>query len=47
MAFAFGPKILLDPTFAITFQELKEKFVGHNKISRKSSMILADSNLFF
>ena len=23
---AFGPKILLDPTFALTLKELKEKF---------------------
>lgn len=41
--FSFGPKILLDPTFAITFQEIKSKFKGkHNKISRGSTLILAD-----
>jgi hypothetical protein len=25
---AFGPKILLDPTFAISYNEIKEKFNG-------------------
>ena len=28
MPLAFGPKILLDPTFGITFNELKSKFDG-------------------
>lgn len=45
--FAFGPKILMDPMFAITFKEIKCKFHGPNKISKGSSMILSDSNLFF
>ena len=47
MSFAFGPKILLDPTFALTFQELKEKFVGKNKISKDATIVLGESNLFF
>jgi UDP-sugar pyrophosphorylase len=37
---AFGPKILLDPTFAITLQELREKFKGENKVSKGSTLIL-------
>ena len=47
MSFAFGPKILLDPTFAITFQELKGRFVGQNRISKNSTMVLKGSDLFF
>jgi len=47
MAFAFGPKILLDPTFALTFQELKEKFVGKNRIAKNATLIMGESNLFF
>lgn len=37
---AFGPKILLDPTFAYTLKELREKFTGVNRISRGSTLIL-------
>jgi len=47
MAFAFGPKILMDPMFALTFQEIKTKFTGTNKVSKDASMVLKDSNLFF
>jgi len=47
MSFAFGPKILMDPTFALTFAELKEKFVGKNKIAKGATMVLGESNLFF
>lgn len=47
MAFAYGPKILMDPMFAITFKEIKCKFHGPNTISREGSMILSDGNLFF
>lgn len=47
MSFAFGPKILMDPMFAITFKEIKCKFHGPNKISKESSMVLSDNNLFF
>ena len=28
MTFAFGPKILLDPLFAITLDEIRIKFMG-------------------
>ena len=44
---AFGPKILMDPTFAITFQEIKSKFAGTNKISKDATLVLADKDLFF
>jgi hypothetical protein len=47
MQFAFGPKILMDPLFAITFKEIKCKFHGPNKIGKDASMILSDNNLFF
>jgi len=39
---AFGPKILMDPSFAITIKELKEKFVGKNKIGKDATLILAN-----
>ena len=45
--YAFGPKILMDPMFAITFKEIKCKFAGNNKISKDSTLILKDANLFF
>jgi hypothetical protein len=38
---AFGPKILLDPTFALTLNELKAKFQGVNKISKDSTLYLS------
>lgn len=37
---AFGPLILLDPTFAYTLNELKQKFSGVNRISKGSTLIL-------
>ena len=37
---AFGPKILLDPTFAYTLAELKAKFQGTNSISKNSTLFL-------
>ena len=37
---AYGPKILLDPTFALTLSEIKAKFQGNNKISKDSTLIL-------
>lgn len=37
---AYGPNILLDPTFALTLRELRSKFVGKNKISKGSTLIL-------
>ena len=47
MSFAFGPKILLDPTFAITFNEIKVKMAGKNRIGKNATLILGESNLFF
>lgn len=44
---AFGPKILIDPMFAITLKELQIKFAGKNKISKNASMILGESEIFF
>lgn len=40
MQFPFGQKILMDPTFAITLQELKGKFKGKCSISKKASVIM-------
>lgn len=37
---AFGPKILIDPTFAITLQEIRDKFKGNNHITKDSTLIL-------
>ena len=45
LKFPFGPKILMDPTFAITLQELKTKFKGKCSISKKASVIMQDQDL--
>ena len=45
--FAFGPKILMDPTFAITLAEIKEKFKGTCKISRGASLIVKGGETVF
>ena len=46
--FSFGPKILLDPTFAITFAEIKSKFKGQrNRIAKGATLILADGETEF
>jgi hypothetical protein len=37
---AYGAKILLDPTFGITLDELRKKFKGSNFISKSSTLIL-------
>jgi hypothetical protein len=34
----------LDPTFAITFQELKEKVIGENKIGKDTTLIIQGLN---
>lgn len=47
MDFAYGPKILLDPMFAITFEEIKIKFMGANRISKEATLILNEKIVFF
>ena len=47
MQFAFGPKILMDPMFAMTLKEIKCKFYGPNRIGAQGSAIFADNELFF
>ena len=47
MQFCFGPKVLMDPTFAITFQEIKSKFSGNCKIASGATLILLDSQIEF
>ena len=37
---AYGPKILLDPTFAVSIKEIKAKVRGTNKISKDSVLVL-------
>jgi len=37
---AYGPKILMDPTFAVSIKELKAKVTGSNRISKDSVLIL-------
>ena len=46
MQFAFGPKVLLDPQFALTFQELKSSFKGSCKIASGASLILREKVSF-
>ena len=41
---AFGAKILLDPTFAITIEEFRKKVADTNTISKNSSLILKGIN---
>ena len=41
---AFGPKILLDPTFALTLEDLRKKFTGSNSISKDSALVLSGAN---
>lgn len=41
---AFGPKILLHPSYALTFQELKQKMAKKVKISKDSTVILGDKD---
>jgi UDP-sugar pyrophosphorylase len=47
MQFAFGPKVLMDPMFAITFDEIKVKFEGNNRISKDGTLILKDKEVYF
>ena len=47
MKFAFGPKVLLDPSFAITMQELKDKFQGKCKIAKEASLIAKGEDTVF
>lgn len=37
---AFGPMAIIHPSFALTFQELKEKIQGNNKVSKNSFLVL-------
>mmetsp|Transcript_11854 Transcript_11854/g.20046 ORF Transcript_11854/g.20046 Transcript_11854/m.20046 type:complete len:574 (-) Transcript_11854:171-1892(-) len=47
MQFAFGPKVLLDPMFAITYDELETKFKGKNKLSKEASLVLLEKEVYF
>ena len=44
MKLAFGPKIILDPTFAISVKELRQKFTGKTRIGRHATLILEGLN---
>ena len=37
---AYGAKILIDPTFALTIDDFRRKFAGSNTISKYSTLIL-------
>jgi hypothetical protein len=37
---AFGPKVLMDFSFAVTLSEVRNKFKGTNSISKDSTLIL-------
>lgn len=47
MNFAYGPKILLDPLFALTLDEMRIKFKANNKISKDASLLLVERDVFF
>ena len=47
MNFAYGPKILLDPIFALTLDEMRIKLKGTNKISKDASLLLVEKDVFF
>ena len=38
--FNFGPKVLIEPSFALTLQDLRERFTGKNEISANSTVVL-------
>lgn len=38
--FAFGPKVLIEPSFALTLQDLRDTFQGKNEISAGSTVVL-------
>lgn len=40
---AFGPKVLLDPTFALTISDIKLKVTGANSISKDSTLLVKGS----
>ena len=40
MPIAFGPRILLDPSFGITVDEIRSKFKGAVKISKDATLVL-------
>merc|ERR1712087_368413 len=38
--FAFGPKILIEPSFALTLKDLRDRFTGTTEISADSTIVL-------
>lgn len=42
----FGPKVFLEPSFALTFRELKQKFTTKTEISARSTIVLGGDALF-
>jgi len=47
MQFAFGPKVVMDPMFAITFHEIKTKFTGKCVLRPGSTLVLLDKEVYF
>jgi hypothetical protein len=45
--FSFGPKVLIDPGFSLTLQDLRDKFRGQNVIKSHTSLILMDPEASF
>ena len=41
----FGPKIMLEPSFALTFKQIRDKFAGQTEISARSSVVLGGDAL--
>ena len=43
----YGPKILIDPMYALTLQDLRERFKGTNTIKQHTSLVLMNEKLSF
>lgn len=42
----FGPKVFIDPSFALTLSELRSKFTGQVSISKSSSLFLSGKDVY-
>jgi hypothetical protein len=41
----FGPKVFLEPSFALTYRELRERFATKTEISARSTVVLGGNAL--
>ena len=42
--FAFGPKVFIHPSFALSLKDLKAKFPAGSKIHKEATLVLAGRN---